>query len=785
MIARRIGPYELHRTLGRGGMGEVWLATRTDEGDARKLAVKVISGAQDDPAERRRLRRERQLLARLAHPRIATLLDAGETAAGAPYFVMEYVEGAPIDVYCSEHRLSLRERVALVRESCEAVAEAHRHLIIHCDLKPANILVGADGRPKLLDFGIARMLESDAHRGATRSLASLELTPDYASPELLRGEAVGVETDVYSLGVLLYRLCTGTLPIDAAELSGAARRRKLLSESTRPPERVVDDGHARELRTSRSSLQRELSGDLGAILGKALAPEPVERYASAAALASDLKAYVEGETIQARAPSPWTRTRRWLRRHRAAVSVVSAFFLVLTGWMAAAMVEFQGARKNRSESAVLVDSAQERAATAQRAFDAARRLADVQRLETLERRVLELWPLDEALVENMDSWLVDASQLVGRKSEYEAALATLPSPPAEMAGLPDMVEAAWRRSILTRLLAGITQFEESDEKRFGTISEMRRRRTASATRRQRSLVDAREEWSFVDEDLTLSGRYVLDSFPPQVGLVPLGSDFESELLEFAVLDTGLVPERDPDTGALAVDEESAIVLVLVPEGAHPRLADERIGPLLVSKYEVTQAQWYRWTGERPSAYTEALPTIERSDFHPVERVSYVQSQEVLARYGLRLPDEDEWTHAYRGGTTSRWWCGDDPSSIAEFQAGNVSDQYALEHGPGNFGFYEPWNDGHVAHAPIGEFTPNDFGLHDMLGNIQEWCTRTAFWNHENEDDATGTAPILQATAGGSYQTSSTLGAGVEHQLYPAEGAEPDIGLRPVWAGPAR
>jgi serine/threonine-protein kinase len=277
------GPYRLVRLLGEGGMGAVYLAERSDGEIQQKVAIKLLHAGAGRPAWRDRFLKERQLLASLNHASIAHLLDAGHTEDSGPYLVMEYVDGVPIDVHAAG--IGLREKLTLFLRVCEGVSHAHRHLIIHRDLKPSNILVDASGQPKLLDFGIAKMLDETGD--ATQTVERL-LTPNYASPEQMRGANQTTATDVYSLGAVLYKMLTGRSPRESAP------------------------GRA-----------ETLPSDIDYILRKALRNEPEERYASVEAFANDISAFLDSRPVQARSGDAWYRTRKFLRRYWLPVAAAS------------------------------------------------------------------------------------------------------------------------------------------------------------------------------------------------------------------------------------------------------------------------------------------------------------------------------------------------------------------------------------------------------------------------------------------------------------------------------
>ncbi|MBV9880160.1 MAG: protein kinase, partial [Gemmatirosa sp.] len=321
----RVGPFRVVREIGRGGMGTVYLADRADGTYERRVALKVISRGMDTDLVVRRFRRERQILAGLDHPDIARLFSGGTTDDGRPYLVMEYVEGEPIDVYCARHALGIPERLALFRRVCGAVQYAHQRLVVHRDLKPGNILVAPDGAPKLLDFGIAKVLRPAGERTeATRRATTLHaMTPEYASPEQRAGEPVTTLSDVYSLGVLLHELLTGRHPgVDGP--SGADPERPSVVVTRPPNGSLAPPGDP-------STLRRALRGDLDTIVLKAMRHEPARRYASAEQLADDVRRHAERLPVLARPDTFRYRSGRFVRRHRAAVAAACLTTLSLLG----------------------------------------------------------------------------------------------------------------------------------------------------------------------------------------------------------------------------------------------------------------------------------------------------------------------------------------------------------------------------------------------------------------------------------------------------------------------
>lgn len=327
---RRIGPYQIVKLLGEGGMGLVYLASRADDQYQRLVAIKLMHAGLGRSAEMlRRFRAERQILANLDHPNIARLLDGGVTAAGAPYLVMEYVDGIPIDDYCRRHPFSTAERLQLFRTVSGAVEYAHRNLVIHRDIKPGNILVTEDGTPKLLDFGIAKLLDPENSARTFPYTVETErlMTPEYASPEQVRGEPVTTATDVYALGVVLYELLTGQPPFRLQSTSPLDVARVICEqEPVRPSTASRSNPALSPLET------RELRGDLDDIILKAMRKEPGRRYPSVAQLSEDVRCYLRGYPVEARGGARRYRAGKFIRRHKAALAAIVAGALAVVGF---------------------------------------------------------------------------------------------------------------------------------------------------------------------------------------------------------------------------------------------------------------------------------------------------------------------------------------------------------------------------------------------------------------------------------------------------------------------
>ncbi len=342
LAGRRLGPWAVVREVGRGGMGAVYEAFRADDQYQKRVAVKTLTRGADSEVVARRFQQERQILASLEHPGIATLIDGGVTEEGLPYLVMEFVDGEPIDQYCASHQTSLRDRLDLFRQVCSAVQYAHRNLVVHRDLKPSNILISASGNVKLVDFGIAKLLGPQPGGDLTLTeTGNRAFTTGYASPEQVRGETISTSTDVYSLGVTLFRLLAGRLPFEVSQLTPTEALRCIAEEPPPPLSRVASDQAAREMGLSdAAALAGMLSGEIDDIVLAALRKEPERRYGTVAAFSDDIKRYLQGQQVSAR-PDTWRyRVRSFSRRNPkfvGAMMVAASSLLagtVLAGWQA-------------------------------------------------------------------------------------------------------------------------------------------------------------------------------------------------------------------------------------------------------------------------------------------------------------------------------------------------------------------------------------------------------------------------------------------------------------------
>ncbi len=417
LLGRRLGAYRIERRIGRGGMGAVYSAARADSTFDKRVAIKLLKREMDSAEVVRRFHAERQILAGLEHPNIARLLDGGSSDDGRPYLVMEHVEGLPIDQYCDRHQLGITERLELFGKVCAAVQFAHRNLVVHRDLKPSNILVTAAGEPKLLDFGIAKILDPELlSRAPAQTETVLRLmTPNYASPEQILGTPVTTASDVYALGVLLYLLLTERHPLELENRSAADALWAIRHQDPEPPSDVV--GRRR---------RRRLAGDLDNIVLMALRKEPERRYVSVDQLAEDLRRHLTGRPILAATDSFRYRCGKFVRRHRLGVLSAVAFIVAVLGF--AVLMAIQRAEIARERDLL----------------DTQRQATETERLraERVTSFLLGLFEASDPFLSKADARKISARELLDRGA---GRLATLDAEPEARAELSHAIGVIYRR----------------------------------------------------------------------------------------------------------------------------------------------------------------------------------------------------------------------------------------------------------------------------------------------------------------------------------------------------
>lgn len=661
-----VGPYRLIRELGRGGQAVVYLAQ--DSRLPRLVALKVLREHSLVTSEAvARFRTEAEVVARLNHPGICQVYEAG-VHDHCSYLAMRYVEGATLARLLARHRnreateaaipaltggdgetakdprRTARDRLqaglVFVEQAAHALHAAHEVGIIHRDVKPGNIQVTPGGAPVLLDFGLARDEESDLP--TLTQTGDRFGTPAYMSPEQVRPILGRVDrrTDVYSLGVTLYELLTGRLPFDGPSFDVLCHQ---ICENAAPNPRRFNSA---------------ISSDIKTVLETAMEKERDRRYQTAAAFAEDLRRARSLEPIRAEPASTARRLRRWAQRNPGLVGVL-----------------------------VLLSSALTITAWSLREANAAQASLTFFLLDGLEAQADTAWP--------------ELPDGVPRMQQFLAQVAAIP--------LRDDRSAARAQSIIAPVRA-----------------RMRR-----AQQLQAETIDQhRKAWAAASLAMQGHPRYDGASLAPQLGLVPLGADPASGLLEFGHPRSGRLPKRDPVTQALIRAPDMGIVFVLIPGGAftmgaqstrphganYDRNAQENeaphheveLGPFFLAKFELTR-------GQLRSLRDEGAPTLDHLAY-PATEISWAECETWLQRFGLQLPTEAQWEYATRAGRHyAPWWVGDEYSLLEA--AANLADQSTK----GIHGKMMPWDDGFAGLAPVGSFAANPFGLHDVHGNAWEWC----------------------------------------------------------------
>ena len=745
-----IGHYKLVSELGRGGQGVVYLAEDTRL--HRQVALKVLTNValvSDDTL--RRFEREAEVASRLEHPGICGIYEAG-TVSGISYIAMQLIEGETLahriaasiagdsgdsmpttmvnlleeseatsseqdgeedrDLDSAAYRRTTSQSVPrqevmnvlkLFEGAARALHSAHEAGITHRDIKPGNIIIARAGHAVILDFGLAQMDEDDAP-SITRS-GDLFGTPAYMSPEQLMSSRVDLDrrTDVWSLGVTLYKCLTLADPFTAP--TRQTLYQSILTKDPLDPRR----------------LNPVIPPDLKVVLETAMEKDRDRRYKTAEAFADDLHRVQEYEPILARPPGALLRVRRWTQRNPALATALTALFLMLVGGLL--FVISQAARE--------------------------RELHDAHKLEVaplvVERSLVrardEIWPAVPVMVPAMKSWLGDIESFKEEIPKHVELLDRLKSK-GTLEGTTlrfEDIRDQWRYDEELKLLATMQSFQ-ADNKFEPTIVAMRNRLDLAQRIQKETIDDCKRKWDKAISEVAKNTIYSGLKLKPQIGLIPLGLDPNSGLQEFAHLPSGKPAMRDLDTGKLVFDEETGIVLVLIPGGefmmgrqsadpSKPNFEpainaqlDKReqpshsikLSPYFISKYEMTQGQWLRFTGKNPSQLKPENESLRErfTLLNPVEQVSWTKCNVVLFRLGLTIPTEAQWECACRARTKTRYSTGDDMMSLRGYA--NLHDTEFAQKAAGH-------SDGHGYPARIGSYKANPFGLHDMHGNVWEWC----------------------------------------------------------------
>lgn len=723
--------YRFRKVLGRGGGGVVLKVRDTKLN--RDLAMKIVLGQEEErPSDGtpridgRTLTRfvdEARISSQLNHPGIVPVHELGADDHGRAYFTMRLVQGDTFErvierVHAGE--VSLVTAVSYVQRVCEAMEYAHEHKVVHRDLKPTNVMVGKHGEVYVMDFGLARVLSAQGEVKSVRAelreedplsrhvtqrggwLGSLGYNP----PEQLKLdlERIDERSDVYSVGALLYHLLSNRRPLPREE-----RKAKYDSEyewltNERPP--------------SLAEVAPTAPAELRSIVERAMAPDPGRRFATMKSLRDDLQRYLEGKPVVSHRTGVWIELTKWVKRNRAlSLAIGGAALFALAASVAITVIQV------RNRALVELET-------------------DLYQVPYLDRRAEELWPPSEALVPEYEAWLKAAERLKSRLRDHRARLQSLERSEESRDVDSSHTESAdidRRIALLRSSVSALERFLDPE-----LIEDVRARLAWARQEKQLTITDYKAEWDECTLRMSSPGSaYNGEVLRPQLGLVPLGPDPCSGLEEFAMPYSGRVPSREPSTGILVIDGESAIVFVFIPGGrfmmgaqssnpSGPRFAAEAMrneGPphevslesFMISKYELTSSQWLRLSrlDAQYSADDERAGGVDDA-LTPVVFVNWETAHRQLAKWRLLLPTEAQWEYAARAGAEQEYPGGHDPVTLRGFV--NVADKSALDAGmqwPQLDGM--GWlDDGSPGVADIGSYRPNSFGLHDTLGNVWEW-----------------------------------------------------------------
>jgi formylglycine-generating enzyme required for sulfatase activity/tRNA A-37 threonylcarbamoyl transferase component Bud32 len=816
--------------LGKGGMGAVYRVRDSRLG--REAALKVILG-EADAASLERFRREAEITARLDHPAIPPVYEAGTTAAGEAYMLMRVIEGETLSLRIKDLQpggldpAGTRDLLQVLVQVGQAMAYAHDQGVVHRDLKPDNVMVGAFGEVLVMDWGLAReegkeevsaVLElgrtqldaAEAQAAGLTQAGSVMGTPGYMAPEQADGLPADARSDVYALGAILVEALTGRPPV-----TGKSALQIVLATA---------EGKVELPRDRRPATPAELNS----IARKALALEARDRYASAEEFASDLQAYLTGQPVSAHDYGLLERLLAIPGRYpRLIGSALLALSLAVIGVLALAWSSSERGRvaaeqaateakeertraereRERAEDATAAAEAARVKATAneqaareqrlraeaselqarqekERALAAERRgrsFSDAAKLELLQRQLSQLVPRSDII----QLWLQVARDVLSRADERSQRLRELSQ--LSQKG-PVATQALAELSVLNRAKATTRALRTVVPREEARLADLDRLELESL-RSPRAV----EAWRRAAEQVAASPRYSNLRLVPQPGLLPLGLDPQSGLLELWHVASGTEPPRS-EAGHLRVEGPSGLVFVLIPGGTfqmgHPNQFDARpvrevkIPPFLLSKFELTNLQWRRGTSNTVGAFQpgKTIAGQRIGDNHPVERVSRLSAEMGLCRFGLRLPSEAEWEYAARAGGGR--WAGRSSGAALEGYANMADLNYRNAGGQG--ADFAGWDDGFLLHAPVGSFKPNAFGLHDMAGNVFEWVQDVyhAGYEHSFPDQRPttfypdGMAPRF-AYRGGGYATGWRDACSTSRRTQLSAWVSKELGFRPA------
>ena len=748
VLPMSIGVYTLTSRISRGGMGEVYLAQQKKPLE-RTIAIKTLRAERHSKRFLELFQREQQILANLKHPGIVPIFDAGIAPNGGfPYFAMEYVEGQHLTGYCDQNSLSIEDRVRLLTKVCEPIHYAHMNGVLHRDLKPSNILIASPaGSPvvKIIDFGLGKLRDVDhqppspPEQGAGDQgpdlVASSQTspgmgTPFYMSPEqkALDGGAIDLRTDVYTLGIILYQLLTGTIPEHTSTHSPGNIASGDTPSSVAPE--VLDRTAQKLGLKSGTQLRKRLKGDLDAIVARSSSFDREQRYQSVAALSADLWAFLEKRPIQARPIGPARTALKWVRRHRLASAMAALALLTLLISVPFLISSNRTLNEQRQD---LIDN-EARLTESLSRFDYLAAIEEFRSLLT-EEEALSSSP-DPTQITDLENWIQRAERIVALSPSMKETRTLLEQKLQSAAS-----ENAGSENVLLRQITDHLSLVNSAVEPGGHLHYAKRRVAFASEFSAEAIEDDAMAWNAVRERLLdQNGPYKGLGMPPQRGLVPLGPDQQTGFEEFAAKIPGLnVPQRDLDTGRLQLVGDWAPVLVLIPADLRhvgsqsidkndwnydpfaPR--NSRMcfhipptwGARWMGKFETTVAQFNAMAQNPvPDDPHHKVPTTHR----PVTNISWMEADRACRSWGLILPLEIDWEIAARGGTGTIRWTGDLPESLVGKV--NGADEAFVRDRKTNEP-HEACNDGYAGLAPVDSFASNRFGIWHPLGNASEMC----------------------------------------------------------------
>lgn len=806
--------YEERREIARGGMGRVLEVYDVDL--RRAVAKKVMLADGDssagttptDPSLLGRFFEEAQISAQLGHPGVVPVHELGIDDSGRVFFTMDLVSGRTLDAIFELARKgdedwTVARAVGLLVRVCETVAYAHSKGVVHRDLKPSNIMVGSFGEVYVLDWGLAKLLKRSSRpasagpsaekRRAPASAAAAPVSTDrrdasdrdtyaalntetgqaagtigYMAPEQARGEvqAIDARTDVYAIGATLYALLTGSKPF-----AGVVKEHGL---------RAALDATKEGDFVPITELVEDAPPELVSIAERAMATRAEDRYPDATAMASDLRAWTEGRVVSAHERGAWAELRKWVRRNRTlAIALGVALFAVIGGTIGMAAFERNGRLAVERQQKV------------------ARVSAAPAMIAGMISQTEDTWPSTPEHIRDLESWFVTEVRLDADRRLLEDALASLKGE---------------RSTFGANELDGLLRLPfEGAMSRFEDIAVkaewMRARLELARSLEETTItgVNAHDRWHEATASIASLPVYSGFRLEPQLGLVPLRRDPASGLWEFWHVLSGAEPRVDPSTNKWRIEEQTGVVLVLIPGGRSsvgaptvpegnelfdeyriydrctPQNHEVTLAPFFMSKYELTQGQWRRARGRNSSQGRDGPET------HPADTVSWDEALETLRRLDLVLPTEAQWEIAGRGGRLTRFYTGQDPRSLKghvnlapDIEPDGVPDKG--QDGQPLQVFGAVWREHHTA---VGTFQPNPYGLHDVHGNVMEWCLDVLDEAAAPRDgDGLRVARIdnpKRVLRGGGYNSDWTNARLTFRFSWERGNAEPDTGCRPARA----